>query len=706
MKNQLLILSVILFVMTSCKKDVKTWTYPDTKKSDISDVYFGDTVPDPYRWLENDTAADVKEWVKEQNAVTDQYMATIPFRESLYQEFTRIWDFPKYGTPSKKGDRRFFMKNDGLQNQYVLYMQTGEDGEAEVLLDPNTFSEDGTIALSGISISNDGKYLAYKTSTGGSDWNEIRVMDIESRKMLEDHLHWIKFSGIAWLDDGFFYSAYDAPEKGSELSGKNEFHKVYFHKIGEPQSHDKLFFEDPRNPQLSVSVATDEDGKFIFLSSSQGTSGNRLMVKEAKGTNTSFHTINGDFDYDFDVVDVVDDKLLIMTNYKAPRYRLILVDPFRTEETHWQEFVPETDAVLRSASYIGGKIITTYLRDAKSMAMVYDKDGSFMHEVQFPTIGTVSGFSGDKNDNEAFYSFSSYTYPTTIYKYDVARNTSEIFHKVDVAYDPDDYETKQIFFKSKDGKEVPMFVTHRKGIRLDGNNPLLLYGYGGFNISLTPGFSVSNMPFIDNGGVYVVVNLRGGGEYGKEWHEAGTKLQKQNTFDDFISAAEWLIENKYTSSDKLAILGGSNGGLLVGACMTQRPDLFKVALPQVGVLDMLRYHKFTIGWAWAGDYGTSDESAEMYAYLKGYSPLHNIKEGVSYPATLVTTADHDDRVVPAHSFKFIATLQEKDAGKNPVLIRIETDAGHGAGKPTSKVIEETTDRWAFTMYNLGMNPKF
>lgn len=632
MKNLLLILPVILFVMASCKKEVKTWTYPDSKKSDVSDVYFGDTVPDPYRWLENDTAADVKEWVKEQNAVTDQYMATIPFRESLYQEFTRIWDFPKYGTPSKKGNRRFFMKNDGLQNQYVLYMQTGEEGEPEVLLDPNTFSEDGTIALSGISISNDGKYLAYKTSTGGSDWNEIRVMDIESRKMLDDHLHWIKFSGIAWLDDGFFYSAYDAPEKGSELSGKNEFHKVYFHKIGEPQSQDKLFFEDPRNPQLSVSVATDEDGKFIFLSSSQGTSGNRLMVKEAKGTNTAFHTINGDFDYDFDVVDVVDDKLLVMTNYKAPRYRLILVDPFRTEETHWQEFVPETDAVLRSASYIGGKIITTYLRDAKSMAMVYDKDGSFMHEVQFPTIGTVSGFSGDKNDNEAFYSFSSYTYPTTIYKYDVARNTSEIFHKVDVAYNPEDYETKQIFFKSKDGKEVPMFVTHRKGIPLDGKNPLLLYGYGGFNISLTPGFSVSNMPFIDNGGVYVVVNLRGGGEYGKEWHEAGTKLQKQNTFDDFISAAEWLIENKYTSSDKLAILGGSNGGLLVGACMTQRPDLFKVALPQVGVLDMLRYHKFTIGWAWAGDYGTSDESAEMYAYLKGYSPLHNIKEGVSYPA--------------------------------------------------------------------------
>lgn len=706
MKNLLLILPVILFVMASCKKEVKTWTYPDSKKSDVSDVYFGDTVPDPYRWLENDTAADVKEWVKEQNAVTDQYMATIPFRESLYQEFTRIWDFPKYGTPSKKGNRRFFMKNDGLQNQYVLYMQTGEEGEPEVLLDPNTFSEDGTIALSGISISNDGKYLAYKTSTGGSDWNEIRVMDIESRKMLDDHLHWIKFSGIAWLDDGFFYSAYDAPEKGLELSGKNEFHKVYFHKIGEPQSQDKLFFEDPRNPQLSVSVTTDEDGKFIFLSSSQGTSGNRLMVKEAKGTNTAFHTINGDFDYDFDVVDVVDDKLLVMTNYKAPRYRLILVDPFRTEETHWQEFVPETDAVLRSASYIGGKIITTYLRDAKSMAMVYDKDGSFMHEVQFPTIGTVSGFSGDKNDNEAFYSFSSYTYPTTIYKYDVARNTSEIFHKVDVAYNPEDYETKQIFFKSKDGKEVPMFVTHRKGIRLDGHNPLLLYGYGGFNISLTPGFSVSNMPFIDNGGVYVVVNLRGGGEYGKEWHEAGTKLQKQNTFDDFISAAEWLIQNKYTSSDKLAILGGSNGGLLVGACMTQRPDLFKVALPQVGVLDMLRYHKFTIGWAWAGDYGTSDESAEMYAYLKGYSPLHNIKEGVSYPATLVTTADHDDRVVPAHSFKFIATLQEKDAGKNPVLIRIETDAGHGAGKPTSKVIEETTDRWAFTMYNLGMNPKF
>ena len=690
--------------LNGCKQ--KKLSYPESKKQDITDVYFGDTVKDPYRWLEFDTAADVKEWVNAQNAVTDHYLSQIPFRSQLQKKFTEIWDFPKYGTPFKKGGRYFFSKNDGLQNQYVIYTQTSLDSEPEVLLDPNTFSDDGTVSLSGISFSQDGRYLAYKISRGGSDWNEIFVMDVETKEKLNDHLKWIKFSGASWLGNGFFYSAYDEPAEGTALSGKNEYHKVYYHKLGDPQSKDQLVYEDKNNPLRNFGFSTDEDEKYIFLTATEGTSGNSLYVKEATVPDATFHPVSETFDYDFHPIDVLHDRLLVMTNYKAPKYRLILVDPKNTAESAWQELIPESEAVLMNAGIVGGKIIANYLKDARSTALVYNPDGTFQHEVQFPTIGSVSGFSGEKDEDEAFYSFSSYTYPTTIYKYNVSANTSEVFRKLEIDFNPDDYETRQIFFNSKDGTKVPMFVTHKKGIQMDGNNPTLLYGYGGFNISMTPGFSISNLPFINNGGIFVVVNLRGGGEYGKEWHEAGTKMQKQNVFDDFISAAEWLIDNQYTNPDKLAILGGSNGGLLVGACMTQRPDLFKVALPQVGVLDMLRYHKFTIGWAWAGDYGTSEESPEMYQYLKGYSPLHNIKKGVNYPATLVTTADHDDRVVPAHSFKFIAELQENDGGKNPVLIRIETNAGHGSGKPTSKVIEETTDRWAFTMYNLGMNPKF
>ncbi|MDL2296508.1 prolyl oligopeptidase family serine peptidase [Bacteroidales bacterium OttesenSCG-928-B11] len=704
MKKFMPLIVIGLLCATGCEQNKPN--YPETKKTDVTDDYFGETVADPYRWLEYDTAADVKEWVAKENAVTDAYLAQIPFRENLENRFKEIWDYPKYGSPFKKGDRYFFMKNDGLQNQYVLYMQNSLDGEAEVLLDPNTFSEDGTVSLAGLSFSKNGRYMAYMTSTGGSDWRDLYVLDVETKELLPDHIEWIKFSGMAWLDDGFFYSAYDKPGEGtSKLSAKNEYHKVYYHTLGTPQSQDQLMYEDPNNPLRNFGFETDEDEQFIFLTGSEGTSGNSLYIKNAKEANADFIAVSEVFDYDFSPIDVINGQVLIMTNHNAPKYRLVLVDPAKPSEEHWREFVPENENILQSANLIGGKIALSYLRNAQSAVLVYNTDGTFSHEVDLPPMGSVSGFSGSKHDNIAFYTFASYTMPGSIYKYDMATNTSELYRRAEIDFDTDAYETQQIFFESKDGTKIPMFVTHKKGIVLDGNNPLLLYGYGGFNISLTPRFSISNIPFLENGGIYVDVNLRGGGEFGSDWHKAGTQMQKQNVFDDFIAAAEWLIANQYTNPEKIAILGGSNGGLLVGACMTQRPDLFKVALPQVGVLDMLRYHKFTIGWAWAGDYGTSEDSKEMYEYLKGYSPLHNIKKGVNYPATLVTTADHDDRVVPAHSFKFIATLQENDGGKNPVLIRIETNAGHGSGKPTAKVIEETTDRWAFTMYNLGMSIK-
>lgn len=703
MKKTILLITIGSLIMIGCKE--KKWTYPEIKKQDVVDVYFGDTVADPYRWLENDTAADVKEWVGMENAITDEYIAKIPFKADLEKRLTQIWDYPKYGTPIKKGGRYFFMKNDGLQNQYVLYVQDELNGEPSVLLDPNSFSTDGTVALSGFFFSKEGDYIAYSVSKGGSDWNEIYVMDVANKQKMEDHLEWVKFSEIAWFGNGFFYSRYDKPQAGTELSGKNEYHKVYYHKLGEPQAKDILIYKDEKHPLRTITTMTDDDEQYLFLMASDGTSTNALYMRKNDDPKAAFQTIYGNFDYEFSPVDVVDGKILIMTNYQAPGYKLIAVDPLNIKEEAWEVLIPEKESVLQNVDLINGKIIATYLQDAKSVAYVYDTKGNLQHEVTFPTIGSVAGFSGDKDDSEAFYSFSSYINPPTIYKYNVENNTSEIFRKAEIDFNSDDFETTQVFFESKDGTKVPMFMTHKKGVVLDGNNPVLLYGYGGFNIPMTPSFSLSNLPFIENGGIYVVVNLRGGGEYGTEWHEAGTKMSKQNVFDDFISAAEWLIANKYTNPEKLAVMGGSNGGLLVGAVMTQRPELFKVALPSVGVLDMLRYHNFTIGWAWAGDYGTSEESKEMYEYLKGYSPLHNLKEGVNYPATLVYTADHDDRVVPAHSFKFIATLQEKNGGENPVLIRIASDAGHGAGKPTSKTIEETAERWAFTMYNLGMKPK-
>jgi len=704
MKKYFLLLALSGVIMSGCNE--KKWTYPETAKQDVVDDYFGVQVADPYRWLEDDNAADVKAWVDAQNAVTNKYLEKIPFRAALNKHLTEIWDFPKYGTPSRKGDRYFFMKNDGLQNQYVLYTHIGLDGEHEVLLDPNTLSEDGTVALAGTSLSNDGKYLAYKIARAGSDWNEIFVMDVATKEQLPDQIEWVKFSGISWLGDGFFYSAYDKPQEGMALSGKNQFHKVYFHKLGTAQADDVLVHENKNQPDWNFGMGVTEDETYQFLTVSESTSGNMLYVKETNNPKAVFIPISENFDNDFSVIDVMDGKILVMTDYKAPKYRLLSIDPKKPSEAHWTELIPESEFVLQSVDLIGGKLIANYLRDAHSVAMVFNADGSLLHEVAFPTIGSVGGFSGRNDSAEAFYAFSSYAYPTTIFKYDVKTNISEVYRRLEFKFNPEEYTTEQVFFASKDGTEVPMFITYKKNMQRNGKNPLLLYGYGGFNISLTPRFSISNVPFLNNGGIYVDVNLRGGGEYGKEWHEAGTKMRKQNVFDDFIAAAEWLIENKYTNPDKIAIVGGSNGGLLVGACMTQRPDLFKVVIPQVGVLDMLRYQHFTIGRAWAVDYGTSEDSPEMFEYLKGYSPLHNVKEGVAHPATLVTTADHDDRVVPAHSFKFISELQAKDAGKNPVLVRIESNAGHGAGKPTAKVIEETTDRWAFIMYNLGMNPKF
>ncbi|MDR1758686.1 MAG: prolyl oligopeptidase family serine peptidase [Bacteroidales bacterium] len=705
MKNMFFVFSIIFVVMISCEK--KKWIYPETRVEDIVDIYFGDTVADPYRWLENDTSEEVKAWVDAENQLTQDYLQTIPFRSSLRERFTHIWDYPKYGTPFKKGECYFFFKNDGLQNQAVLYMQRDFDSTPEVLLDPNTFSDNGTVALSGFSFSKNNRYLAYQISKGGSDWNEIFVLDIENKKTLPDHIEWCKFTGVSWLGDGFFYSAYTRPEKGKELTASNEYHKVYYHCLGEKQSQDKVVYEDVLHPQLTVSFDTDDDENYIFLSKESGTTfGNMLYVKPARDSKADFVPIFEDFGYDFIPIDIIEHKILVRTNYKAPKYRLVLIDPAYPEEASWTEVLPESETVLSGCTRAGGKLVAFFIRDARSEVIVYDEQGHFLYNLPLPTLGTLGGFAGNKNDNIAFFSFSSYAFPTTIYKYDMETRLSEIFHDTEVDFDKDQYTTEQVFYPSKDGTMIPMFITLKKDVTLNGHNPLLLYGYGGFNISLTPSFGINYIPFLEEGGIYVVANLRGGGEYGQAWHEGGIKMQKQNVFDDFIAAAEWLIAQKYTSPDKLAIMGGSNGGLLVGACMTQRPDLFRVALPQVGVLDMLRYHKFTIGWAWASDYGTSDESLEMYRYLKGYSPIHHVKNGVNYPATLICTADHDDRVVPAHSFKFAATLQAKDSGKNPILIRIDTDAGHGAGKPTSKQIDEVVDRWAFTMYNLNMVPKF
>lgn len=703
MKKTILLLSGIMVM--SCTPQQKKLTYPKAEKVDTVDVYFGTEVADPYRWLENDTSAATAAWVEAENKVTNEYLAQIPLRKQLLERLTNLANYEKIGAPFKKHGKYYFYKNDGLQNQSVLYVQDSLEGEPRVFLDPNKLSDDGTVALTGLSFSHDGKYAAYTISRSGSDWTEIYVLDTATGQLLDDHIEWAKFTGAAWQGDGFYYSAYDAPVKGKEFSNVNENHKVYYHKIGTPQTEDKLIYQNPAYPKRFYYTGTSEDERILFVYESGAGRGNNLFIKDLKKANAPFIQLTTDFDYQYSPIEVIDNNVYIFTNYGAPKNRIMVADINNPKLENWKELIPEMESVLSSAEVIGGKLFLTYDKDASNHAYVYSQKGEHMYEIKLPSLGSV-GFSGTKDDKECFFVFTSFTTPGTIYKYDMDKNSYELYRAPKVEFNSDDFVTEQAFFPSKDGIMIPMFLTYKKDLERNGNNPVFLYGYGGFGISLNPGFTTSRIPFLENGGIYAQVNLRGGSEYGEEWHIAGTKMQKQNVFNDFISAAEYLINNKYTNPDKIAIVGGSNGGLLVGACMTQRPDLFKVAIPQVGVMDMLRYHKFTIGWNWASDYGTSEDSQEMFEYLKGYSPLHNLKPGTKYPATMVTTADHDDRVVPAHSFKFAATLQECNDGTNPTIIRIDSKAGHGAGKPMAKVLEEQADIYGFIMYNLKMKPTF
>jgi prolyl oligopeptidase len=699
--KKLILFILITVVAMSCNQQQIKVSYPETKKIDHKDVYFGKEVADPYRWLEDDRSEETAEWVKAENKVTFDYLSKISYREAVKETLTEMWNYPRQGLPMKAGNNYFVWKNDGLQNQSVLYIMDGLNGEPREFLNPNTMSQQGTTAIGSLSVSKDNKYLAYTTSVGGSDWKEIHVKDMDG-KDLSDVINWVKFSAITWDDNGFYYSAYDAPT-GSALSQKNEFNKVYYHKLGTKQSDDKLIYQDLMNPlRYNVGYVT-KDARFLLLDISEGTSGNTLSVRLANKPDSKFRSLVDSFTSDYAVVGNFGDDLYILTNSGAPRYRLMKINPL-APALKWETVIAESEDVLQSVNIIGEKLVAEYLHNAYSKLVIFDKNGRKETEIALPEIGTVAMISGEEGDNEMFYSFTSFTTLTDIYRLDVTDPKPELYKSVELNVKTAEYVTEQVFYESKDGTKVPMFIVYKEGTKKNGKNPALLYGYGGFNSSVTPSFSISNMFFLEQGGIYAVANIRGGGEFGEAWHKAGTKLQKQNVFDDFIAAAEYLIAQKYTSSEKLAIRGGSNGGLLVGACITQRPELFKVALPAVGVMDMLRFHKFTVGWGWVSDYGSSDNEEE-FPYLLGYSPLHNIKEGTCYPATLVTTADHDDRVVPAHSFKFTATMQAAQACDNPVLIRIETMAGHGAGKPVSKSIEEAADMWSFVFYNLGMNYK-
>jgi len=690
-------------IMVSCSNERTKMNYPISNKVDTIDTYFGTTVADPYRWLEDDNSEETKAWVVEQNKVTDQFLKAIPFKEKIKERLSEVWNYPKVGVPFKKGDLYFHYRNDGLQNQAVLYVQSKLEDEARVLLDPNQLSDDGTVALAGISVSNDSKYLTYLIARSGSDWNEVFVKDIATGQDLKDHLKWIKFSGISWYKDGFFYAAYDAPKVGTELSNTNEFHKVYYHKLGDKQIVDKLIYEDSKFPKRLYDTTVTEDEKYLILSAMSASHGNALYFKELDKKGSDFKLITDELTFDHKVIDDINGNLLMYTNNGASKYRLVSVDVNKPSKENWKDIIPEKENVLSDVKLAGGKIIASYMQDAYSKIEILNLDGDFNYELELPGIGTAENFSGKKDEKTVFYSFESFTSPEVAYKYDFETKESEILYQAKINFNPEDFVTEQKFYTSKDGTKVPMFIIHKKGVKLNGENPCLLYAYGGFNVSLTPFFTPRRLVWLENGGVYVVANLRGGGEYGEDWHQAGTKMNKQNVFDDCIAAAEYLIDKKYTNSSKLALKGGSNGGLLVGTVINQRPDLFKVAIPEVGVMDMLRYHKFTIGWAWAGDYGTSEDSKEMFDYLHKYSPIHNI-ENKNYPAVMVTTADHDDRVVPAHSFKYMATLQEKYSGDNPVVIRIESNAGHGAGMPTSKQIEEYADIWSFIFYNMNISP--
>ena len=696
-------------VVTACQnqkaiepaEEMTLLPYPETEKGGVTDDYFGTEVPDPYRWLENDTAVETKAWVDAQNKVTNDYLQQIPFRDAIYSRLEKLWNYEKFSAPFKEGDYTYFYKNDGLQNQSVLYRHKGDDGEVEVFLDPNKFSEDGTTSLAGIAFSGDGSLVAYQLSEGGSDWRKVVVIRAEDKSVVGDTLVDVKFSGLAWRgNEGFYYSSYEKPKEGSALSGITDQHQLFFHRLGTPQSADTLIFGGPSMPRRYIGGYLTEDERFLIITAANATSGGELYLKDLTRPDSPIMTVVGDVERDHAVIDNDGDKLFIYTNLDAPNGKVVTVDAGNPTPENWVDLIPETENVL-SPSTGGGKIFAHYLKDATSMVQQYDRNGKLERTITLPDVGTAGGFSAKVGDTELYYSFTSYVYPPTIFKYDIASGESELYKASAVDFNPEQYESKQVFYTSKDGTKVPMIITHKKGLVLDGSNPALLYGYGGFAISLTPSFSTSNIILLEQGGIYAVANLRGGGEYGQQWHEAGTKLKKQNVFDDFIAAAEYLIDEGYTSTEKLGIAGGSNGGLLVGAAMTQRPELFKVALPAVGVMDMLRYHKFTAGAGWAYDYGTADDNAEMFNYLHTYSPYHALKANTAYPATMVTTADHDDRVVPAHSFKFAARLQEYHTGANPVLIRIDTKAGHGAGKPTAMIIAEQADKWAFLFQNTG-----
>ncbi len=677
--------------------------YPETKKDDIVDNYNGTKVADPYRWLEDDNSEETKSWVKAQNKVTFDYLASIPQRDKIKKRLEELWNYPRYTSPFKKAQYYYYFKNDGLQNQSVMYRQKGLNDKPEEFLNPNTLNKEGIAALGGTSFSKTGKYFAYSIAVAGSDWQEIFVMDAATKKIMKDKVEWTKFGGANWNgDDGFYYSGYDKPDEKSKLSKQNQFHKVFYHKLGTDQSNDIVVYEDKEHPLRYHGASLTEDERFLILSVSEGTSGGEIWYLDKKDpSQTKFKQLIPGFSTEPDVVDNDGGKLLVRTNDGAANYHVVLVDPNNPGKENWKTIIAEKDEAMQGVGTGGGYLFARYLKDASTKIYQYTYDGKLVREINLPGIGTAGGFGGEKEDKEFFYTFSSFSTPPSIYRYDIATGQSTLFRKTEVKVKTDDFVTEQVFFASKDGTKVPMFLTYKKGLVRNGQNPVLLYGYGGFNIPITPGFSTSNAFFIEQGGIYVSVTLRGGSEYGEKWHEAGMLEKKQNVFDDFIGAAEYLIKEKYTNNQKIAIRGGSNGGLLVGAVMTQRPDLFKVALPAVGVMDMLRFHKFTVGWGWAVEYGNAD-SASQFPFLYKYSPYHNLKSGVSYPATLVTTADHDDRVVPAHSFKFASRLQEYHAGNSPVLIRIETNAGHGAGKPTSKVIDEATDVWSFVMYNLGM----
>jgi prolyl oligopeptidase len=699
-------MTFVVITFLSCnkqKEQTANMKYPETVKVDTVDNYFGEQVADPYRWLEDDTSKQTADWVKAQNEITFSYLKNIPYRDKIKKRLEELFNYERLSAPFKEGEYYYYYKNDGLQNQSVLYRKKGEQGEPELFLDPNTFSKDGTTALSGIFFTKDGTLASYIISEGGSDWRKAITIKTEDKSVVEDELHDLKFTGIAWRGkEGFYYSSYDKP-KGSELSAKTQYHKIYFHKLGTPQKDDKLIFGGEATPRRYAGAYLTEDERFLVITASTSTTGNELYVQDLQNPKGKLICLVNNFDNNHAVLTNDKSRLIIETNLNAPNTKVVSVDFANPTTEHWKDLIPETENVLNTSTG-GKKIFANYMVDVKTQVKQFDLDGKKEYEVELPGIGTASGFSGKEDEKDLYYSFTSFTYPTTIFKYDISTGKSTLHEKPKVNFTPEDYVTEQVFYESKDGTKIPMFIVHKKGIELNGKNPTMLYAYGGFNVSLTPAFATSRIVWLENGGIYAQPNLRGGGEYGEKWHLAGTKLSKQNVFDDFIAAAEYLIKNKFTSSEYLAISGGSNGGLLVGATMAQRPDLAKVALPAVGVMDMLRYHKFTAGAGWAYDYGTADDSKEMFEYLRKYSPVHALKTGTPYPATMVTTADHDDRVVPAHSFKFAATLQERHAGDNPVLIRVDVKSGHGASN-LSKAIETQADQYAFTWYNMGMIPE-